>query len=70
MNFGKMIQMAEVLSRNIDFVRVDFYDTERRPLIGELTMTPGGGVQSFSDPAIDKFLGSCWKQSLSSGDTF
>jgi hypothetical protein len=59
-----MIKIAEAAGYDMDFVRVDLYLSGGRVLIGELTLTPGGGGEAFSDPAVDKFLGSCWNQTL------
>lgn len=46
-NLSKMNELAEVLSKDYPFVRVDFYNIEGRVVFGELTFTPGGGVSKF-----------------------
>lgn len=46
-NLEKMNVIAEVLSKDYPFVRVDFYNVEGRIVFGELTFTPGGGVSKF-----------------------
>lgn len=42
-----MTELAEELSRDYPFVRVDFYNVDGRIIFGELTFTPGGGVSKF-----------------------
>jgi hypothetical protein len=59
----EMIQSAETLSRGLDYVRADFYDTPRKLYIGELTMGPGGGGEKFFPEQFDSYLGSLWKLS-------
>jgi hypothetical protein len=58
-----MIRAAEVLCKDIDFVRADFYDTEHKIYFGELTMTPGSGLEVFEPVSFDAYLGGLWKLS-------
>lgn len=62
-NLGDMISLAETLSDNLDFVRVDFYsinhDSEIR--FGEITFAPSAGWGPFSPRSADFDLGSLWK---------
>jgi hypothetical protein len=60
----QVLHVAEQLGSELDFVRVDLYITDAGILVGELTMTPGGGVESFSDDDMDLFLGRKWQQCL------
>ena len=39
-NYDKMLEVATNLSSKFKFVRVDFYETKNRILLGELTFTP------------------------------
>ena len=39
-NLNKMIEYAEVLSKDFEFVRVDFYNDNGKIIFGELTFTP------------------------------
>ncbi len=57
-----MIAAAEALARGIDFVRADFYDTERKLFFGELTSTPGCGLDRFEPPSFDRTLGALWQR--------
>jgi len=43
-SLGKMIQVAEKLSKPFPFVRVDFYDISGKTIFGELTFFPNGCV--------------------------
>lgn len=53
-NLEQMIEYAEILSRDFDFVRVDFYNKNNKDVIfGELTFTPAGGIlSSFTEDAL------------------
>jgi TupA-like ATPgrasp len=52
---------AQILGREWDFIRVDFYDTPGRLYFGELTLTPNEGCVRFRPPEFDAYLGSLWK---------
>lgn len=56
-NFKLMIELAEILSKDIPFVRVDFYEIENRVYFGEITFFPGGGMEEFTPQGWDKTLG-------------
>ena len=45
--FDKMIDIAELLSKDFKHVRVDFYYNKQRLYIGELTFTSGGGYSKY-----------------------
>ena len=55
-----MIDAAEVLAADIDFVRVDFYEIGGRPLFGEMTFYPGSGLDPFDPVSLDAHIGSHW----------
>lgn len=40
----RMLQIAQILSADFDFVRVDLYDVNGKVYFGELTFTPANGV--------------------------
>lgn len=56
-----MLEAAEALSRGFDFVRVDFYEAEGRPLFGEMTFYPGSGLDRFRPAAFDRLFGDYWR---------
>ncbi len=47
-----MIEYAAALGRGLDFIRVDFYDTDERTYLGELTPTPGAGMNAHRPAAF------------------
>lgn len=57
-SFNEMRMIAEKLSKGIPFVRIDFYEINERPLVGEITFYPGGGYEQFDPDIWDEILGS------------
>jgi hypothetical protein len=57
-NFDKMVKFAEILSKDMPFVRVDFYETNKQLYFGELTFFPGAGFEEFTPESFDALLGS------------
>jgi len=53
-----MIEIAELLSKEVDFVRVDLYDLGSRIVFGELTNYPDGGMAKFKPKGVGIHLGS------------
>ena len=56
-NYNKMIEIAERISENISFLRVDFYEIHGKLYIGELTFYPGSGMEEFRPEKYDKLFG-------------
>lgn len=56
-SYKKMFEYAKELSKPFPFVRVDFYDIEEKPILGEMTFTPCGGIDSRLDKDIDILMG-------------
>lgn len=56
-NFTEMIKIAKKLSKDFEFVRVDLYSEFEKIIFGELTFTPGAGVDSERIPEVDLLLG-------------
>ena len=56
-NLEKMIELAEILSKDIPFVRVDFYEVNTHIYFGELTFYPGSGFEKFVPAEWDERLG-------------
>ena len=53
-HLSEMLKYATVLSKDLDYARVDFYDTDDRVIFGEITLTPMGGMLSyFKQEALD-----------------
>ena len=60
-SLAEMIEAAETLGRDFDFVRVDFYEVDGRPRFGEMTFYPGSGLSPLPD-SLDHWLGSLWTE--------
>jgi hypothetical protein len=56
-NYDAMIQVAEKLSKNIPFVRVDLYEINGKMFFGELTFYPGSGMEEFRPDEWDYRMG-------------
>lgn len=56
-NLKKMVELAEKLANDIPFIRVDFYETNKKIFFGELTFYPAGGFGKFSPQDWDIILG-------------
>ena len=57
-NFEKMVELAEVLSAGIPFVRVDFYNVKSKIYFGEMTFFPSGARRIFQPFEYNLLLGS------------
>ena len=57
-----MIWMAERLALDFDFVRVDLYEVDGRPLVGELTFYPMSGYLPLEPAGTDLALGRLWRR--------
>jgi len=57
----KMIEFVEGLTFNLDFVRVDIYIINDRPIFGELTHYPGAGYSRIFPYELDLTLGNYWQ---------
>ena len=52
-----MVEISERLGEDMPFVRVDFYEIEERPYVGEMTLYPAAGFEDFEPKEWDKTLG-------------
>lgn len=55
-----MIADAETLGADFDFVRVDLYEVDAKPMFGEMTFYPGSGLGAFDPPSLDAEMGAKW----------
>jgi hypothetical protein len=55
-----MLAAAERLASGHDFLRVDFFEVEGRPLFAEFCLYPGSGLDPFDPPQLDDWLGAQW----------
>jgi len=47
--FDRIVYYAEKLSKPFPFVRMDFYEYEGKPILGEMTFTPVAGMITYFD---------------------
>ena len=60
-NLERMKQLATELSKNMKFVRVDFYEINHKIFFGEITFYPANGFESFEPKKYNDLFGS-WIQ--------
>ncbi len=56
-NFDEMIQLSELLTKDMVHCRVDWYSIKGQLFFGELTFFDGGGLNPFDDSNDDLMLG-------------
>jgi hypothetical protein len=56
----KMIELAEIIGNDFDFIRVDFYYYKSRVTFGEITVYPGAGFEKFPSKEWDIEFGKYW----------
>lgn len=56
-----MIRLAKVLSKDIPFLRVDFYEINGQIYFGELTFYTGSGFTKFEPESADLKIGNLLK---------
>ena len=56
-SFDEMITIAEILSKDIPFVRIDLYEYKERVLFGEMTFSPACCVFPYFSDKFDKEMG-------------
>lgn len=57
---NEMVEIAESLGSGISFARVDLYDADGGLFVGEITLYPSGGYETFVPDSYDEVLGSHW----------
>jgi len=55
--YEELLDVCHKLSRGFSFVRVDLYYTDERIYFGEMTFTPGDGLEVFDPVKSDFYLG-------------
>jgi hypothetical protein len=53
----EMLRLSRLLSKDISFLRVDFYEVQEKIYFGELTIHPAAGFEDHSTPDWDKKMG-------------
>lgn len=57
----EMLEICKVLSEGFEFVRVDLYSSKGKVYFGELTFTPGNGMDKFMPYMWDEKFGALWQ---------
>lgn len=57
-NFDEMVKVAEKLSEDFPFVRVDLYNVNGKIYFSELTFYPASGYYTYCPEYVDEWLGS------------
>lgn len=60
-NFSKMIEIAEKLSSGLKLARIDLYNLNGKIYFGEITLTPGNGMDIFRPKKYDQIYGDLLK---------
>lgn len=55
---AEMLVLARQVAEQFSYVRVDFYQVNERIYFGELTFTPGAGLQKLTPETIEQEWGS------------
>lgn len=56
-NYKLMQDLARIISRNLPFARVDFYEINNQVFFGEITFFPALGFRAFEPESIDEQFG-------------
>ena len=59
-NWNQMVDIAEAISRDFDFLRVDLYNLDGQIYFGEATCTPGAGFGQIENPARRQMRTDMW----------
>ena len=59
-NFDIMKTLAETLSADFDYIRVDFYNIKGKIYFGELTFSNANGMSKLSPENFDRLWGDLW----------
>lgn len=63
-NFLKMLEIAEKLSEDFDYARIDLYNIEGKIYFGEITFSGDSGFGKFTDESWDYKFGEYWEQKI------
>lgn len=57
----RMLEIAETLGKEFDFVRIDLYQVDDDSVyFGEMTLAPGSGLNKFDPVEYDRIFGEFW----------
>ncbi|QZE13428.1 hypothetical protein K4L44_12670 [Halosquirtibacter laminarini] len=55
----KMLELSEVLAQPFKFVRIDWYISDNRLFVGEMTFHPSSGMVPFKPKSMNRLFGDC-----------
>ena len=55
--YDMMVEYSKLLSKNIPFARVDWYEVNKHLYFSEMTFYPGGGLTGFEPSKYDAIIG-------------
>jgi hypothetical protein len=61
-SWDTMLWIAERIGQEFAYVRVDLYEVDGHPYVGELTFTPTAGYHPLDPPDTDLMLGGLWRK--------
>ena len=56
-SLNKMYEICAIISKDMPLMRIDFYDVDGKPYIGELTLTPNGYNPECLTPEAQRLIG-------------
>ena len=56
--FAEMLELSRILSKDLPFVRTDFYNINGKAYVGELTFYPSAGLRPYEPESFDYEMGS------------
>ena len=60
-HLSRMLELAEKIAKEFDYIRIDLYDTGKKVYAGEITMYHGSGFERFTPEKLDFEYGKLWK---------
>ena len=57
LHFEEMMEISRKLSAEFPFIRVDFFNTDEKLYVAELTFYPGGGMTPYYPESFDREMG-------------
>lgn len=60
-SLNTMIAAAEKLAEDLPFIRVDFYEVDKKPLFGEVTFYPASGYSQLQPTEYENIFGALWR---------
>ena len=65
-SFDQMKGIAELISKRIEYVRVDLYEIDGKPVFGEMTFTPAGNIMTKYQPWVMDYMLTCYNETKES----